>query len=65
MQYEESSREKSGTKKKLDMNATRKRARRVKHKENMKTESNSDTLKECNTKKVQNEKCSARTKHEN
>ena len=34
------------------MNAVRKRAKKVKHEENMKTERNSNILKERNTKKV-------------
>ena len=37
----------------------------MKHKENMKSERNSDILKECDMKKVQNEECAARRKHEN
>ena len=38
-------------KKKCNMNAALKRAKRVKHEENMKTERNSSILKERNTKK--------------
>ena len=35
----------------------------VKHKENINIERNSNTLKECKAKKVQNEKTAARRKH--
>ena len=45
IQHEESSHEKSATQKKWNMNAARKRAKRVKHEENMKSERNSKTLK--------------------
>ena len=37
--------------------------KKVKHKEDMKSERNSDTLEECNTKKVQNGKSPAQKEH--
>ena len=64
MQHEESSHEKSATQRKCDMNAARKRVKTIKHEENMKSERNSDILRELNAKKVQNEKCAARRKYE-
>ena len=41
-----------------------KRVKKLKHKENVRSKRNSDTLKECSTKKVQNEKRAAQRKHE-
>ena len=38
--------------------------KKVKHEKNMKSERSSDTLDECNTKKVQNEKSAAQREHE-
>ena len=60
MKQEESSHEKRET-----LLQHKKEWKKVKHEENMKSERNSDTLKKCDMKKVQNEKCAARRKHEN
>ena len=38
--------------------------KKVKHRKNMKSERNSHTLEECNTKKVRNEKSAAQREHE-